>query len=81
MRTLAQRINDKYGDGNYVPIILAAGHHGQAQISEYFRAVEVCMVTSLHDGMNLVAKEFVDQPDVFRQALVRSDRGSRNGKC
>ncbi|WP_332878639.1 alpha,alpha-trehalose-phosphate synthase (UDP-forming) [Massilia sp. S19_KUP03_FR1] len=72
VRTLAQRINHKYGDGNYMPIILKAEHHGQAQIAEYFRASEVCMVTSLHDGMNLVAKEYIAARDDEQGVLILS---------
>ena len=72
VRGLAQRINQKYSDGNYVPIILKAEHHEQAQLTEYFRAAEVCMVTSLHDGMNLVAKEFIAARDDEQGVLILS---------
>ena len=34
-------------------------HHSHAEILPYYRTADVCLVTSLHDGMNLVAKEFV----------------------
>jgi trehalose 6-phosphate synthase len=34
-------------------------HHSHQEIERYYRASDVCMVTSLHDGMNLVAKEFI----------------------
>ena len=72
VHALARRINLKYSSGNYVPIILKAEHHGQAQIAAYFRASEVCMVTSLHDGMNLVAKEFVAARDDEQGVLILS---------
>lgn len=72
VRSLVERINAKYGDGTYLPIILKAEHHGQAQITEYFRAAEVCMVTSLHDGMNLVAKEYIAARDDEQGVLILS---------
>ena len=72
VRGLAQRINQKYSDGNYVPIILKAEHHEQDQLTEYFRAADVCMVTSLHDGMNLVAKEFIAARDDEQGVLILS---------
>lgn len=59
VRALVLRINQRFSQGNYVPILLKAEHHDQYQLNRYYRAADVCMVTSLHDGMNLVAKEFV----------------------
>jgi len=72
VRAQVDRINAKYGSGTYAPIILKAEHHGQAQITEYFRASEVCMVTSLHDGMNLVSKEFIAARDDEQGVLILS---------
>lgn len=72
VRHLVDRINGKYGSGDYLPVILKAEHHGQDQLYRYFRASEVCMVTSLHDGMNLVAKEFIAARDDERGVLVLS---------
>ncbi len=40
-------------------IVLRARHHTHAELQPYYLAADACMVTSLHDGMNLVAKEFV----------------------
>lgn len=59
VRALALRINQRFSNGNYMPILLKAEHHDQYQLNRYYRAADVCMVTSLHDGMNLVAKEFI----------------------
>jgi trehalose-6-phosphate synthase len=72
VRSLAARINQRFSDGTYAPIILKAEHHGQAQLAEYFRAADVCSVTSLHDGMNLVAKEFVAARDDEQGVLILS---------
>lgn len=53
------KINQRFSSADYTPIILKAEHHEQDELTTYYRAADVCMVTSLHDGMNLVAKEFV----------------------
>jgi len=53
------RINWAFQTKSWKPIIFLKAHHGHQAIGEYYRAADVCMVTSLHDGMNLVAKEFV----------------------
>jgi trehalose 6-phosphate synthase len=47
-------------------------HHQPDQIFEYYRGADLCMVTSLHDGMNLVAKEFVSARDDERGVLILS---------
>ena len=59
VRTLAARINARFGRNGYQPIHLKAEHHPAQIVNEYYRAADVCVVTSLHDGMNLVAKEFI----------------------
>ncbi len=72
VRSLAQRINQRFSSGSYLPIILKAEHHEQEQLTLYFRAADVCMVTSLHDGMNLVAKEFIAARDDEQGVLILS---------
>jgi trehalose 6-phosphate synthase len=52
--------------------VLLKRHHSHEEIDRYFRAASVCLVTSLHDGMNLVAKEFVASRDDNRGALILS---------
>jgi trehalose 6-phosphate synthase len=54
----AERINARFHKGNWKPIVLLTRHHSHAEILPYYRAADFCMVTSLHDGMNLVSKEF-----------------------
>jgi trehalose-6-phosphate synthase len=68
----ADRINGRFQAGRWKPIVLLKRHHSHAEIERYFRAASVCLVTSLHDGMNLVAKEFVVSRDDLRGALVLS---------
>ncbi len=55
----AERINRRFRTSTWKPILLLARHHNHDQILKYYRAADLCMVTSLHDGMNLVAKEYV----------------------
>ncbi len=55
----AERINRRFQSSEWKPIILLTRHHTREEILPYYRTADVCMVTSLHDGMNLVAKEYV----------------------
>jgi trehalose 6-phosphate synthase len=69
---LSERINRRYGAPGYQPIHLLIRHHEHEAVTELFRAADVCMVTSLHDGMNLVCKEFVAARDDERGVLILS---------
>jgi trehalose 6-phosphate synthase len=55
----AERINQRFQTRQWKPIVFLKEHHNHDQIEPYYRIADVCLVTSLHDGMNLVAKEFV----------------------
>src|SRR5580704_8499476 len=68
----AERINAKFHSGRWKPIVLLKRHHSHEEIARYYRAASVCMVTSLHDGMNLVAKEFVAAREDGRGVLILS---------
>jgi len=68
----AERINWKFETANWKPIVLLERHHSHEEIARYYRSADVCLVTSLHDGMNLVAKEFVATRDDDRGALILS---------
>jgi trehalose 6-phosphate synthase len=62
VNALVEEINWKYRSGNrrpFEPIIYLRGHMTQAELSAYYRMADFCIVSSLHDGMNLVAKEYV----------------------
>lgn len=72
VRALAARINERFARGDYVPIILKIEHHEPEQVYEYYRAADACVVSSLHDGMNLVAKEFVAARDDEQGVLILS---------
>ncbi len=70
------RINARFGrpldNPAYQPVHLLATHHESAAVNELFRAADICLVTSLHDGMNLVCKEFVAARDDLQGVLVLS---------
>jgi trehalose 6-phosphate synthase len=69
---VAGRINQRFGSAGYRPIVLLRSHHEPAQVFRFYRAADVCYVSSLHDGMNLVAKEFVAARSDERGVLVLS---------
>ena len=70
--TVAESINDTWGVGTYRPIVLLQTHHEPAAVFRYYRAADLCYVSSLDDGMNLVAKEFVAARDDEQGVLVLS---------
>ncbi len=55
----AERINWRFETSGWKPIVFLKRHFSHQEILRYYRAADLCVVTSLHDGMNLVAKEFV----------------------
>jgi trehalose 6-phosphate synthase len=69
---LANEINERWSQGSYRPIVLLRQHHEPPSVFEHYRAAELCYVSSLHDGMNLVAKEFVAARDDEQGVLVLS---------
>lgn len=70
--TLAETINRRFGREGYQPVYLKIEHHEPADVFRYFRGSDVCLVTSLHDGMNLVAKEFLAARDDEQGVLILS---------
>jgi trehalose 6-phosphate synthase len=72
LRGLTARINGRFARSDYQPVILMVEHHEPPQVYEYYRGADVCVVTSLHDGMNLVAKEFIAARDDEQGVLMLS---------
>lgn len=73
VRSLADRINARFGVARLPkPITILAEHHDADDMMLLHRAADVAIVTSLHDGMNLVAKEFIAARDDERGVLVLS---------
>ena len=69
---LAGEINGELGSGSWRPIVLLKGHHDHRDVWPFYRWADFVMVTSLHDGMNLVAKEFVSVRDDGDGVLILS---------
>ncbi len=72
VETEADRINWRFQTGQWKPIVLLNRQHSHSEIAPYYRAADLCLVTSLHDGMNLVAKEFVATRQDERGVLILS---------
>lgn len=53
------RINSLFRIGGWKPIVFLKKHHNHEELQKFYQSADFCMVTSLHDGMNLVAKEYV----------------------
>jgi trehalose 6-phosphate synthase len=68
----AERINWRFQSGKWKPILFLKRHHSHQEIEGYYRAADLCLVTSLHDGMNLVAKEFLAARRDERGVLILS---------
>ena len=69
---VCNRINERFGRPGYQPVHLLVQHHEHEALNELYRAADVCLVTSLHDGMNLVCKEFVAARNDLQGVLVLS---------
>jgi trehalose 6-phosphate synthase len=69
---VTDRINERFGHAGYMPVHLLAQHFPHEAVNELYRGCDVCVVTSLHDGMNLVCKEFVAARDDVQGVLILS---------
>ncbi len=70
---LANAINERHRGGSHKPIELIIRHHEPDEVYELLRAADLCIVSSLHDGMNLVAKEFIAARDDEQGVLILSN--------
>ena len=68
----AERINWRFQTGKWKPVVFLKRQHSHKEITPYYRAADFCLVTSLHDGMNLVAKEFLAARGDERGVLILS---------
>jgi len=67
-----REVNETFGTRRWKPIVYLRRHHDHHDIWPFYRHADFCMVTSLHDGMNLVAKEFVSVRDDEDGVLILS---------
>jgi len=59
VEALVERVNFRWSQGGWQPIVFLKEHHDRTELVALQRLASFCVVSSLHDGMNLVAKEFV----------------------
>lgn len=69
---LIEKKNWKYADGDWRPIIYLKKHFSPEEIAPFYSIADICIVSSLHDGMNLVAKEYVSAKKDLNSALILS---------
>jgi trehalose 6-phosphate synthase len=69
---LVEKKNWKYLEGNWKPIIYLRRHFSQEEIEPFYMLAGLCIVSSLHDGMNLVAKEYVAAKKDLTGTLILS---------
>lgn len=72
VQTLAEKINWRHGTTDWQPVMFLNEHHGPEEVYLLYRMAAGCVVSSLHDGMNLVAKEFVASRSDHQGSLVLS---------
>jgi trehalose 6-phosphate synthase len=72
VEALVEQINYRWKERGWQPILLLKEHHGPVDMIAIHRLANFCVVSSLHDGMNLVAKEFVASRADGRGVLVLS---------
>ncbi len=73
VQRLVNQINGTHGTPDWQPVVFLNEHHGPDDIFLLYRIAAGCVVSSLHDGMNLVAKEFVTARGDEQGALVLSE--------
>lgn len=74
---LVERKNWKYSEGDWKPIIYLCRHFSPEEIRPYYALADLCIVSSLHDGMNLVAKEYVAaKPDLNGMLILSNLTGA-----
>jgi len=69
---LIEKTNWKHSNGNWQPIIYLKRYFSPEEIAPYYELADICIVSSLHDGMNLVAKEYIAAKDNLAGVLLLS---------
>ncbi len=67
-----ERVNNLFKKNGWKPVVFLKKHHTQEEIQQFYKLANVCLVTSLHDGMNLVAKEFIAARSDNKGVLILS---------
>lgn len=69
---LIEEVNRAFGTAEWRPVTVVSEHQSRTALTALYRLADVCLVTSLHDGMSLVAKEYISARPDGRGALVLS---------
>lgn len=69
---LVEKINWKHMTNDWKPVIYLRRHFSPEEIKPFYRIADICIVSSLHDGMNLVAKEYVAAKNDLNGSLILS---------
>ncbi|MFA5100135.1 MAG: trehalose-6-phosphate synthase [Candidatus Omnitrophota bacterium] len=69
---LVEKKNWKYLDGSWKPILYLKRYFSADEIAPFYALADMCIVSSLHDGMNLVAKEYVAEKRNLQGSLILS---------
>lgn len=69
---IVDKVNWRFQTKKWKPIVYLKAHHSHEEIRPYYETADLCLVTSLHDGMNLVAKEFVSAKSDYDGMLILS---------
>ncbi|MDD5496633.1 MAG: trehalose-6-phosphate synthase [Candidatus Omnitrophica bacterium] len=69
---LIEKVNWNHMEGDWRPIIYLKRHFSPEEISPFYRLADICIVSSLHDGMNLVAKEYIAAKRDLNGVLILS---------
>jgi trehalose 6-phosphate synthase len=69
---LVERKNWKYAESGWKPIIYLKHYFSPEDIKPFYAIADLCIVSSLHDGMNLVAKEYVASKEDMKGVLILS---------
>jgi len=72
VEAMVEQINARFGTATWRPVILIQRQANHEEVTTWYRAADVCLVTSLHDGMNLVAKEYLASRDDGDGVLILS---------
>jgi len=65
-------INRRHSSGSWKPLLFLKGQRERRDLIPLFRMADVCVVTPVHDGMNLVAKEFIASREDRQGVLLLS---------
>jgi len=72
VNALVEEVNFKHSQNSWKPVIFVRRHLNFKEVLAFYKIADICVVSSLHDGMNLVAKEFVSAKTDEKGALILS---------